>query len=110
VILLDPCFNPDGIQRFSTWVNSNKSTNLVTDSNDREFNEATRTNLIIIYLDRDWLPVQLPESQAHQDFRKWMPNVLCDFHEMGTNSTSLFQPGEPYGTNPLTPELNQKLT
>ncbi|MDG2430916.1 M14 family zinc carboxypeptidase, partial [Flavobacterium sp.] len=40
VILLDPCFNPDGIQRFSTWVNSNKSTNLVTDSNDREFNEG----------------------------------------------------------------------
>jgi hypothetical protein len=40
VILLDPCFNPDGIQRFSTWVNSNKSTNLVTDPNDREFNEG----------------------------------------------------------------------
>jgi hypothetical protein len=38
-----------------------------------------------------------------------MPNVLCDFHEMGTNSPT-FQPGEPTRTNPLTPELNQKLT
>ena len=39
-----------------------------------------------------------------------MPNILCDFHEMGTNSTYFFQPGEPTRTNPLTPELNQVLT
>jgi hypothetical protein len=114
VILLDPCFNPDGIQRFSTWVNSNKSTNLVTDSNDREFNEGWprgRFNHYLFDMNRDWLPVQLPESQARiKTFRKWMPNVLCDFHEMGTNSTYFFQPGEPTRTNPLTPELNQKLT
>jgi hypothetical protein len=114
IILLDPCFNPDGIQRFSTWVNSNKSTNLVTDPNDREFNEGWprgRFNHYLFDMNRDWLPVQLPESQARiKTFRKWMPNVLCDFHEMGTNSTYFFQPGEPSRTNPLTPELNQKLT
>ena len=114
VILLDPCFNPDGIQRFSTWVNSNKSTNLVTDPNDREFNEGWprgRFNHYLFDMNRDWLPVQLPESQARiKTFRKWMPNVLCDFHEMGTNATYFFQPGEPSRTNPLTPELNQKLT
>jgi hypothetical protein len=29
-------------------------------------------------MNRDWLPVQLPESQARiKTFRKWMPNVLC---------------------------------
>ena len=114
VILLDPCFNPDGIQRFSTWVNSNKSANLVTDPNDREFNEGWprgRFNHYLFDMNRDWLPVQLPESQARiKTFRKWMPNVLCDFHEMGTNDTYFFQPGEPSRTNPLTPELNQKLT
>jgi hypothetical protein len=114
IILLDPCFNPDGIQRFSTWVNSNKSTNLVTDPNDREFNEGWprgRFNHYLFDMNRDWLPVQLPESQARiKTFTKWMPNVLCDFHEMGTNSTYFFQPGEPSRTNPLTPELNQKLT
>ncbi|MFE3869414.1 M14 family zinc carboxypeptidase [Flavobacterium sp. LS2P90] len=114
VILLDPCFNPDGIQRFSTWVNSNKSTNLVTDPNDREFNEVWpkgRFNHYLFDMNRDWLPVQLPESQARiKTFKKWMPNVLCDFHEMGTNATYFFQPGEPSRTNPLTPELNQKIT
>ena len=114
IILLDPSFNPDGLHRFSSWVNSNKSTNLVTDPNDREFNEAWprgRFNHYWFDMNRDWLPVQLPESQARiKTFRKWMPNVLCDFHEMGTNSTYFFQPGEPTRTNPLTPELNQILT
>jgi hypothetical protein len=28
VVLLDPSFNPDGLQRFSTWVNQHKSKNL----------------------------------------------------------------------------------
>jgi hypothetical protein len=61
-------------------------------------------------MNRDWLPVQLPESQARiRTYRKWMPNILCDFHEMGTNATYFFQPGEPSRTNP-TPELNQVLT
>ena len=114
IILLDPCFNPDGLQRFSTWVNSNKSTHLVTDSNDREFNEMWprgRFNHYWFDMNRDWLPVQLPESQARiKSFRKWLPNLLCDFHEMGTNSTYFFQPGEPSRTNPLTPVLNQTLT
>ncbi|RTY96791.1 zinc carboxypeptidase [Flavobacterium sp. GSN2] len=114
IILLDPSLNPDGLHRFSTWVNSHKSKNLVTDPNDREFNEAWpggRFNHYWFDMNRDWLPVQLPESQARiRTFRKWMPNVLCDFHEMGTNSTYFFQPGVQSRTNPLTPELNQKLT
>lgn len=114
IILLDPCFNPDGLHRFSTWVNSNKSTHLITDPNDREFNEmwpGGRFNHYWFDMNRDWLPVQLPESQARiKTFRKWMPNVLCDFHEMGTNSTYFFQPGEPSRINPLTPDLNQMLT
>ena len=40
VILFDPSFNPDGLQRFSGWVNQHKSKNLVTDPNDREYNEV----------------------------------------------------------------------
>jgi hypothetical protein len=65
--LIRPLLQSDGIQRFSTWVNSNKSTNLVTDPNDREFNEGWprgRFNHYLFDMNRDWLPVQLPESQA----------------------------------------------
>ncbi len=114
VILLDPSFNPDGLQRFAYWANTNKSINLVADNNEREYHEVWpggRTNHYWFDMNRDWLPVQLPESRARiESFHKWMPNILTDHHEMGTNSTFFFQPGEPMRTHPLTPEMNQELT
>ena len=114
VILLDPSLNPDGLQRFAYWANTNKNINLTSDSNDREYNEVwpgARTNHYWFDLNRDWLPVQLPESQARiKSFNKWIPNILTDHHEMGTNSTFFFQPGVPSRTHPLTPNMNQKLT
>ncbi|MGJ8732165.1 MAG: M14 family metallopeptidase [Cellulophaga sp.] len=114
VILMDPAFNPDGIQRFAHWANSNKSKNLNPDGNDREYHETWpngRTNHYWFDMNRDWLPVQLPESQARiTTFHKWLPNILTDHHEMGTNSTFFFQPGEPTRVHPLTPKINQELT
>ncbi|WP_373518263.1 M14 family zinc carboxypeptidase [Pricia sp.] len=114
VILMDPSFNPDGLQRFAHWANTNKSDHLNSDSNDREFHEGWpggRTNHYWFDMNRDWLPVQLPESRARiASFHKWMPNILTDHHEMGTNSTFFFQPGEPTRVHPLTPKMNQELT
>ncbi len=114
VILLDPSMNPDGLQRFAYWANINKNINLTSDPNDREYNEVWpggRTNHYWFDLNRDWLPAQLPESQARiKSFNKWIPNILTDHHEMGTNATFFFQPGIPSRTHPLTPQLNQKLT
>ncbi|MCB4799736.1 M14 family metallopeptidase [Neotamlana laminarinivorans] len=114
VILFDPCFNPDGLQRFAYWANTNKSINLNPDPNDREYDEVWpggRTNHYWFDMNRDWLPVQLPESRARiATFHKWLPNILTDHHEMGTNSSFFFQPGIPSRTHPLTPKLNQELT
>ena len=114
VIIIDPSMNPDGLQRFSGWVNSHRNMNLTSDSNDREYNEVWpggRTNHYWFDLNRDWLPAQLPESQSRlKTFYKWMPNILTDHHEMGTNATYFFQPGVPSRTHPLTPEMNQILT
>ncbi|WCO02648.1 M14 family metallopeptidase [Psychroserpens ponticola] len=114
VILFDPCYNPDGLQRFAYWANTNKSKNLNPDPNDREYDEiwpGGRTNHYWFDMNRDWLPVQLPESRVRiESFHKWLPNILTDHHEMGTNSTFFFQPGIPSRTHPLTPKLNQKLT
>ncbi|MBK7335191.1 MAG: hypothetical protein IPJ00_03085 [Saprospirales bacterium] len=104
VILLDPCFNPDGMQRFSAWVNANKSNNLVSDPQNRELNQpwpGGRTNHYWFDLNRDWLPAQQPESKARlRVFQNWKPNVLTDHHEMGPNSTFFFQPGVPERNNP----------
>ncbi|PWL38246.1 zinc carboxypeptidase [Flagellimonas aquimarina] len=114
VILLDPSFNPDGLQRFAYWANVHKSQNLNSDNNEREYHEVWpggRTNHYWFDMNRDWLPVQLPESRARiETFHNWLPNILTDHHEMGTNSTFFFQPGEPTRVNPLTPKANQELT
>ncbi|MFK5982304.1 MAG: M14 family metallopeptidase [Flavobacteriaceae bacterium] len=114
VILFDPSYNPDGLQRFAYWANINKSKNINPDPNDREYREiwpGGRTNHYWFDMNRDWLPVQLPESQARiETFHNWYPNILTDHHEMGTNSTFFFQPGIPSRTNPMTPKKNQELT
>ncbi|WP_299059825.1 M14 family metallopeptidase [uncultured Polaribacter sp.] len=114
VILFDPSLNPDGLQRFAYWANTNRSKNINPDPNDREYSEIWprgRTNHYQFDMNRDWLPVQLPESKARiATFHKWLPNILTDHHEMGSNSSFFFQPGIPSRTNPLTPKLNQELT
>ncbi len=114
VILIDPCLNPDGAQRFTTWVNSHKSKTLVSDPSSREFSEVWpggRYNHYWYDLNRDWLLLVHPESQARiKMLREWHPNVIGDYHEMGTNSTYFFQPGVPSRNNPNTPEQNFVLT
>ncbi|NNE29001.1 MAG: zinc carboxypeptidase [Saprospiraceae bacterium] len=114
VVIIDPAFNPDGLQRFSTWANMHKPEVPATDPSDREFNEAWpggRTNHYWFDLNRDWLLLQHPESRARiKVFHEWKPNVLTDHHEMGSNSTFFFQPGIPSRTNPITPKRNQELT
>jgi hypothetical protein len=114
VVLFDPSFNPDGLQRFSTWANQHKSKNLVSDPNSREFNEVWpggRFNHYWFDLNRDWLPAVHVESQNRLAwFHKWKPNILTDHHEQGSNATFFFQPGVASRVNPLTPEKNQELT
>ncbi|KAA3619130.1 MAG: zinc carboxypeptidase, partial [Flavobacterium sp.] len=88
--------------------------NINPDPNDREYSEiwpGGRTNHYWFDMNRDWLPVQLPESKARiKTFHEWYPNILTDHHEMGTNSSFFFQPGIPSRTHPLTPQKNQDLT
>ena len=114
IIILDPSFNPDGLQRFSSWVNMHRSWVINPDPNDREYSEAWpggRTNHYWFDLNRDWLPVQHPESRARlKRFHEWKPNILTDHHEMGTNSTFFFQPGIPTRNFPRTPAKNLELT
>ena len=114
VILFDPCFNPDGLTRFATWVNSHRSRNGSPDPAGDEFNEPWpqgRTNHYGFDLNRDWLVTQQPESAGRVAiFQDWKPNVLTDHHEMGSGSTFFFQPGVPSRVNPITPAQNQLLT
>jgi len=114
IILIDPCLNPDGYQRFSSWVNENKSKNLNPDPNNREANEPWpqgRTNHYWFDLNRDWLPAQHPESVGRlKMYHNWKPNIQTDHHETGRNSTFFFQPGIPSRNNPLVPQKTYELT
>lgn len=114
IILVDPSINPDGLHRFSSWVNSNKGNNASPDPDDREHNEPWprgRTNHYWFDLNRDWLPVQHPESKARMaKYHQWKPNIVTDHHEMGSNSTFFFQPGVPSRNNPLIPKSTVELT
>ena len=66
MILFDPSLNPDGLQRFAYWANTNKSKNINPDPNDREYSEVWpggRTNHYQFDMNRDWLPVQLQKAK-----------------------------------------------
>ncbi|MEW6999095.1 M14 family metallopeptidase [Colwelliaceae bacterium BS250] len=114
VIVIEPSMNPDGMDRFTTWVNTNRNNAINTDPEHREHQlqwPSGRTNHYMFDLNRDWLPLTQIESQNRvRNFHQYKPNVLADFHEMGKDSSYFFQPGVPSRTNPLTPAKNIELT
>ncbi|MDR1154948.1 MAG: hypothetical protein LBL04_09550 [Bacteroidales bacterium] len=111
VIFVDPAINPDGINRFAEWVNLNKSIVPNDDTQEREHSEpwpGGRGNHYWFDLNRDWLNLQQPESQARiAALLEWRPNVYTDAHEQGTNANYHFSPGEPTRVHPLIPDRAQ---
>lgn len=114
VILLNPSINPDGLNRFTSWVNANRGQQVVSTSASREHLEpwpGGRGNHYWFDLNRDWMPVVHPESRARiAAYYEWRPNLLTDHHEMGTNATFFFQPGVPSRNHPLVPKGVVELT
>lgn len=114
VIQLDPSLNPDGFNRFANWAKRYRGRVANPDPQHAEHNQMWppgRVNYYWFDLNRDWLPLVHPESRGRlNNFHRWKPNVVLDFHEMGSSSTYFFQPGIPSRTNPLTPVRNQELT
>ncbi len=111
VVFIDPVINPDGRDRHTHWVNMHKGNVLVKDPIDIEHNEGWprgRTNHYWFDLNRDWWLAIHPESRSKLGwYHQWYPNVVTDFHEMGTNSTYFFEPMKPNGSkNPIMPKDN----
>lgn len=114
IIIIDPSLNPDGQDRFASWVNRHRSHAVNPDPNSREFRDVwpgSRTNHYWFDLNRDWLAAQQPESRGRiAAYHQWMPNINTDHHEFGPNSTFFFQPGEPSRVNHRTPRRTDDLT
>ncbi len=114
VVIIDPMFNPDGLGRFATWANMHRGQQAAGDVLHRAHWEAWpagRFNHYWFDMNRDWLPATQPESVARlTQFHRWLPNILGDFHEQGSDAGYFFQPGVPERKNPLTPDENVELT
>jgi hypothetical protein len=113
IIILDPSLNPDGLDRFASWSNSNRSMNPVADRNGRIHHQAWpagRTNHYLFDLNRDWLPLVNPESRARiTEYHRWLPHVITDHHETREDGF-FFQPGVPSRQHPLTTQENLEMT
>jgi len=114
IVIVDPCLNPDGFTRHSTWANMHQSIVANGNADSRQFREVWpggRTNHYWFDINRDYLLLVNPESRGRvEKFHEWKPNIVTDHHEMGSSSTFFFQPGVPSRNNPLTPERNYELT
>ena len=101
VVVIDPCLNPDGRDRYVNWFKgiSGKQPNPSLDA--REHYEpwpGGRTNHYYFDLNRDWAwQTQQESKQRMALYREWMPQVHVDYHEQGIDAPYYFAPAaEPY--------------
>jgi hypothetical protein len=106
VVLIDPCLNPDGRERYVSYFNmvSGKVPN--PDPSAREHSEpwpGGRPNHYYYDLNRDWAwQTQIETQQRLVAYHKWMPQVHVDFHEQSYN--------EPYYFAPAAEPVHQDIT
>jgi hypothetical protein len=101
VVIIDPCVNPDGRDRYVNWFNSVVGVNYNSRLDAREHREpwpGGRTNHYNFDLNRDWAwQTQVESRQRMIQYNQWMPQVHVDYHEQGINEPYYFAPAaQPY--------------
>jgi len=101
VVLMDPCINPDGRERYVNWYYQYKNTPNNVDPNSKEHHEPWlngRANHYMFDLNRDWAWLTQVESQQRiKMYNQWLPHVHVDFHEQGVDAPYYFAPAaEPF--------------
>ena len=101
VVVIDPCLNPDGRERYINWYNSMIGTQYNPQVVAREHREpwpGGRSNHYNFDLNRDWVwQTQVESRQRLAQYNQWLPQVHVDFHEQSVNSPYYFAPAaEPY--------------
>jgi hypothetical protein len=101
VVIIDPCLNPDGRDRYVNWYNSMVGKNFNANPQTREHIEpwpGGRSNHYNFDLNRDWAwQTQVETKQRIAKYLQWMPQVHVDFHEQGFNEPYYFAPAaEPF--------------
>lgn len=101
IIILDPCLNPDGFDRYVHFYRSVKAQYPQIHRATTEHQEPWphgRVNHYHFDLNRDWLWQTQKESRHRlAEFLDWRPHVHVDFHEMYPGSNYFFPPAtQPY--------------
>ena len=101
VVIIDPCINPDGRDRYVHWYNDVVGMQPNPDPQSREHQEPWprgRTNHYNFDLNRDWAwQTQVETQQRLKKYNAWLPQVHVDYHEQGYNNPYYFAPAaEPY--------------
>lgn len=101
VVIMDPCLNPDGRERYVNFYNPVR--NVIPDAVpfSREHMEpwpGGRANHYYFDLNRDWAwQSQVETQQRMKVYNQWLPQVHVDFHEQGINEPYYFAPAaEPF--------------
>lgn len=101
VVVIDPCINPDGRDRYVNWFNSVVGQQYNAEPQSREHAEpwpGGRSNHYNFDLNRDWAwQTQIETQQRLIKYNQWLPQVHVDFHEQGYNEPYYFAPAaEPF--------------
>ena len=101
VVIIDPCSNPDGRDRYANWFNQVASIPYDSAQVAAEHSEpwpGGRPNHYLFDLNRDWAWASQVESrQRLKIYNMWMPHIHADFHEQNINNPYYFAPAtEPY--------------
>ena len=101
IVIIDPCVNPDGRDRYVNWYNQVKATPYVSFQDAVEHDEpwvSGRPNHYLFDLNRDWMwATQVETQQRIELYNQWMPHIHVDFHEQGINQPYYFAPAaEPF--------------
>jgi len=101
IVIIDPCINPDGRDRYANWYNQTVTIPYNTNSKSREHDEpwpGGRANHYLYDLNRDWAWITQTESKSRlKIYNKWLPHVHVDYHEQGIDNPYYFAPAvEPY--------------
>lgn len=101
IVIIDPCLNPDGRDRYVNFFKQYASTSENIDPSSIEHKEpwpGGRFNHYLFDLNRDWAWLTQVESQQRMKvYNQWLPHVHVDFHEQGYNEPYYFPPAaEPF--------------
>ncbi|WP_462267862.1 M14 family metallopeptidase [Mucilaginibacter sp.] len=96
VVVIDPCLNPDGRDRYVNFYNQAKGAVPDATPSAREHQEpwpGGRSNHYMFDMNRDWAWQTQKEVQARVAlYNQWLPQVHVDFHEQQYNNPYYFAP------------------